>query len=136
MHQHPTFPSASALVDFHKNYNKLNKDNISNCSVSHAPYLRASCARHPFLQSKTVLFVHIKERVTTSSTSQSLAEKLVLPKSVKTDTQDYRASQVKMGDFLLLQSVNCLMRYGRYFVSQILNLSLEYNLVKEPRIAH
>lgn len=84
--QHPRFPSASTLADFHKNYNKLNKDNISNCSVSHAPYLRASCVKHLFLQSKTVLFVHIKERVTTSSISQSLAEKLVL-KSIKTDTR-------------------------------------------------
>lgn len=87
------------------------------------------------LQSEVVLFAHIKQLVTTSSTSQSLAEKLVLPKSVKTDTQDYRASQ-EGRLHLASVTVNCLMRYGRYFASQILNLSLEYNLVKEPGTAH
>lgn len=44
------------------------------------------------LQSETRLFVHNKQLIAPSSTTESLAEKLVPTKSIQTNTQDYTAS--------------------------------------------
>lgn len=55
------------------------------------------------LQSETVQFLHIKPQL--SSTSKSLAEKLVLSKYTEIYNQgNLNSSSVKMEDFILLQS--------------------------------